>query len=102
MGTFLKNIRNYLDNHKGLVIIVIAALLLELMSAVQYYFTHQMLEDELDKRAESELRMKGIIITGTLRQMENTLKEHLWDVERNISYPDSLFDATKRVIMANR
>ena len=101
MGTFLKNIRNYLDNHKGLVIIVIAALLLELMSAVQYYFTHQMLEDELDKRAESELRMKGIIITGTLRQMENTLKEHLWDVERNISYPDSLFDATKRVIMAN-
>ncbi len=101
MRAFLRNIRDYLINHKGLVIFVIAALLLELMSAVQYYYTHKMLEDELNKRAESELRMKAIIIIGTLRQMENTLKEHLWDVERNISHPDSMYDATKRVIMAN-
>ena len=101
MANFINKIRRYLSNHKGLVLIVLAALLLELVSGVQYLYTHKMMETELDKRAESELRMKAIIILGTFRVMENTLKEHLWDVERNISHADSMFEATKRIIMNN-
>jgi len=94
-------VRSYVSSHKGLVIIVVAALLLELISAVQYYYSHKMMETELDKRAESELRMKAIIILGTLREMEGSLKEHLWDVQRNISHADSMYEATKRIIMVN-
>lgn len=101
MGVFVKNIRQYLGSHKGLVMVILAALFLELISAVQYYYMHHMLEEELDKRAESELRMKAMTIIGTLGMMENTLKEHLWDFKRNISHADSMFEATKRIIMVN-
>ena len=94
-------VRSYLSSHKGLVIIVVAALLLELISAAQYYYSHKMMETELDKRAESELRMKAIIIFGTLREMESTLNEHIWDVKRNINHADSMFEATRRIIMVN-
>ncbi len=101
MNDFFNKVRSYVSNHKGLVIIVVAALLLELISAVQYYYSHNMMEAQLSKRAESELRMKSIIIKGMLNVMENTLKEHLWDMERNISHADSMYVAAKRTIMAN-
>ena len=101
MNDVFNKVRSYVSNHKGLVIIVVAALLLELISAVQYYYSHNMMEAQLSKRAESELRMKSIIIKGMLNVMENTLKEHLWDMERNISHADSMYVAAKRTIMAN-
>ena len=101
MNDVFNKVRSYVSNHKGLVIIVVAALLLELISAVQYYYSHNMMEAQLSKRAESELRMKSIIIKGMLNVMENTLKEHLWDMERNISHADSMYVAARRTIMAN-
>ena len=101
MSEYLKKIGRYLINHKGLVLIVTAALLLQLVSTVQYFYTHKMLEAELGKRAESELRTKALIIIGSLNVMQNTLKEHLWDLERNINHPDSMFEATKRIIKVN-
>ena len=59
MSSYLKKISSFLSNHKGLVLIVTAALLLQLVSAVQFFYTHKMLEAELGKRAESELRKRG-------------------------------------------
>ena len=101
MRIFLKNISQYLSNHKGLVFVAMAALLLELVSAAQYYYSHYMLEKALSQRAESELTRKAMIIIGTLKVMENTLNEHLWDVNRNINHADTMFMVTKRIIMAN-
>ncbi len=101
MSSYLKKISSFLSNHKGLVLIVTAALLLQLVSAVQFFYTHKMLEAELGKRAESELRMKAIIIKGMLNTMENTLNEHLWDVKHHLNQPDSMFEVTKRIIMNN-
>ena len=45
----------------SLTIIIVAVLLLELLSAAQYYYTRNMMEDELEKRAEMELTTKAII-----------------------------------------
>ncbi len=58
-----------------------------------------MLEGELDRNAENELRTKAIIIRNMLNLMEKTLHEHLWDLERNINNPDSLFEVNRRTIM---
>ena len=99
MRPFLKKIGHYFRNHKGVVIIVTAALLLELVSIIQYYYTQNMLESELDRNAENELRTKAIIIRNMLNLMEKTLHEHLWDLKRNINNPDSLFEVNKRTIM---
>ena len=40
----------------SLGVIIVAAILLEIISAVQYYYTRGLLEQELEHRAESELR----------------------------------------------
>ena len=101
MRAYFKNIGNFLNSHKGVVIIVIASLLLVLVDVVQYYYTHRMVESELDKSAESELTRKAIVIRSMLNLMEKTLEEHLWDLERNIHQPDSIYEATKRIIIVN-
>lgn len=92
------NIPQTLKNHKNVVIIIAAGLLIELFSAAQYYYAHNLLEEELDHRAENELRVKALMIRGILKTMEKTVSEHIWDIKRNIAYPDSMFDATARII----
>lgn len=92
------NIPKTLKNHKNVVIIIAAGLLIELFSAAQYYYAHNLLEEELDHRAENELRVKALMIRGILKTMEKTVSEHIWDIKRNIAYPDSMFDATARII----
>ena len=102
MNTIFKKINHFFSNNKGGVIIVISFLLLELFSALQYFYTQQMLEDELGKRAESELTAKALIIRGMLKQMESLVVEHQWDIHRSISHADSMFHATKRIIANNQ
>ena len=98
MGKISEKISKTLKGHKNVLFIIAAALLVELFSAAQYYYAHNLLEEELDHRAESELRVKAILIKGILNVMEKTVGEHMWDIRRNIAHPDSMFDATARII----
>lgn len=86
----------------GLVIIITAALLIQVISGIQYLHTHQILEDELENRAESELMMKATLIKSTLNSNEDILKNHVWDLQRNLSSPDSMFRAVSRVVKMGR
>ena len=61
MGNFIRKLSDYVKSHRNLVIITMVAIFLEVISAAQYYYTHNLLEDELDNRAESELRIKAIL-----------------------------------------
>lgn len=79
-----------LGKRRGLLIVITAALLLEMLSAIQYYFTHHLMEDELEKRAEMELTMKAIITNGIINSSERLLKSHIMEVKDNLSNPDSL------------
>ena len=87
--------------NKGLWIIIIAAVLLELLSAVQYYSTRQLLGDELEKKEEMGLRMKAIVIKSTLNAAKNTLHDHMWDMKRNLSEPDSMYDVVEWLVRMN-
>ena len=81
--------------------IVLAAILLEAISATQFYFTRNLLADELERRAETELVMKAIIVKNTLKISENSLWGHLWDMERNMEEPDSLYDVMEWVLRSH-
>ncbi len=87
---------------RGLLIVAIAAVLVELLSGVQYYHTHQIMEEQLEKRAESELMMKANLIKSTLNSTEDILKNHMWDINRNLSNADSIDDAVQRIVLMNR
>ena len=86
-----------LRKRKELLIVITAALLLEMLSAGQYYYTREMLEDELEARAEMELTMKAIITKGIVGDCERSLKSHIMEVKRNLDSPDSMYNILKQV-----
>ena len=71
-----------LKANTSLMIIIAAAILLQMISAVQYYYTRNLLADELEKRAESEITTKAIVVKNTLNLAENSLNGHIWDLKR--------------------
>ena len=85
----------------GLGIIVLAALLLETASIVQYIYTRKILEEQLENNAGMTLESAADIIDNTLKSAENTLQEHVWDIQSHLSYPDSMFNVTRRLISSN-
>ncbi len=87
--------------HSSLYVILTAAVLLELVSGIQYFYTRGLLEDELESHAESELTTKAILIKGTLNAAENALSDHVWDALRNLEKPDSLFHVAERLTIAH-
>jgi len=90
----MSKLRRYilsLRKRKGLLIVIVAVLLLELLSAAQYFFTHNLMEDELEKYAEMELTTKAIITKRIVDDSEHTLKSHIMEVKYNLPTPDSLF-----------
>jgi sigma-B regulation protein RsbU (phosphoserine phosphatase) len=81
---------------------LLAALLLEVISGIQYYYTHCMLAEELEKRAELELTTKVILTKSNLNLAVNSVNGHLWDVMRNIHQPDSMLDVAECVLRSHK
>ena len=79
-----------LKNRRALLVVILAVLMLELLSGAQYYFTHHLMEDELEKYAEMELTTKAIIMKRIIEDSEHTLKGHIMEVKRNLAFPDSM------------
>ena len=98
----LDKLRHILRNRTSLLIIITAALLLELLSASQYYFTRVMVGEQLEKRAENELAMKAILIKSNINSAEDILKNHIWDIRENLYHPDSVYEALGRMIVLSR
>ena len=61
----------FLKNHSGLTVIIAAAILLQTISAVQYYYMRNLLADELEKRAEIEMTTKAVIVKNALIDNDN-------------------------------
>ena len=87
---------------RGLTLILLAALLLEIISGIQYYYTHGMLAKELEKRAELELTTKVILTKSNMNLAVNSVNGHLWDVMRNIHHPDSMLDVAECVLRSHK
>ena len=90
-----------LKSNTSLIIIIAAAILLQGLSAVQYYYTRSLLADELEKRAESEITTKAIIVKNTLNLAENSLSGHVWDLKRHLLHPDSSYRVMELVLRSH-
>lgn len=72
---------------RNVAVVAVAALLLELVSALQYYYSRQMLESEMEQRVLMDLGVKVRDLRATLNSAEQTLKEHIWDVRKSLETP---------------
>ena len=95
----LNKIRQLFVSRSGLLIIISAALLLELLSAAQYYYTRKLMEAELEKRVEGELRLKAVLIKSTLNRSEDLLRDFIWKLQAHLDFPDSARVTVGRMAM---
>ena len=97
----LKKILRSPKIRNSLGVIITAAVLLELISAVQYFYAHRVVERELEHRAEMQLRYKAILIKGMLNKTEQLLYDYGWNVQATLANPDSVSSELRFMVDAN-
>ena len=91
----------FMLKNKVVLNIILAVVVLVLISGAQFYYFQKILADELEKRAETELTMKAMVVKSSLNLSENSLMGHLWEMERNIAQPDSMFGIMEGVLRSH-
>ena len=90
-----------LRSRSSLAIIVTAAVLVEVTSAVQYFFAKEGIRQEVEHRAESELRAKSLEIRNVMNVVEVAVENMAWAVEQRLSMPDSMWVVTQKLLADN-
>ena len=103
MASFIDSIRTFFKERKGsrLVLILLTALLLELVAALQYSYTRNLLIREEERITRMELTIESEVVLHTLEDAELSMYENEWSVQQSLAHPDSLFGAAARMIQNN-
>lgn len=85
----------------SVAIIVTVAVLLQLISAVQFMFASKGIREEVEHRAETELRVKNLEIQKVMVAVETAISNTVWATEHILEYPDSLYTILRRMVEQN-
>lgn len=75
---------------KGLTVIIFTAVLLEAISAIQYEYTRNMLEEEMEQQVLTELIASALRIQRVLSNSEIAAINQVWHVERHLDNSDEI------------
>ena len=102
MSNILKRVvPESLRQKSNIAIIVTAAVLVEATSAVQYYYAKVGIRQEVEHRAESELRAKRLEIRDMMNVVEVAVENMAWAVEQRLAHPDSMLAVTQKLLASN-
>ena len=87
-------------NHGGLWILIVAAVILESISCVQYFTSRFAIKHEAEQRARTELRRAELEIEKHTVEMEAAAKTLAMLAEKYVDCPDSILAATRSVVGA--
>ena len=82
-------------------IVVIAAIMVAVISIVQYRSVRDIMEEEMEVRSRVVQRSISAEIGHMLELTEATMRENLWEVKRSLHNPDSVFSAMVYLIDDN-
>ena len=85
----------------SIAILITAALLMMMISAVQYFYSRRQIRADLERNTELELVIKAQKIRYALESVEQALQNHIDDIEQALPYPDSLLSVTRRIVEQN-
>ena len=92
---------SFFKTHTGLTVIIVAALMLELTSAIMYYEAHNILQRMVERLMERENNALYLCIRNKLAEVEVTLDNIAWVVTDDLANPDSLTRATYQMAEHN-
>ena len=82
----------------GLWILIVAAVVLEATACIQYFYTRNVLREEAEKRARTELLRAELEIEKHTVEMETAAKMLAMLAEKHVDCPDSIFAATRAIV----
>ena len=85
----------------GLMLVIVAALMLEATGLIQYYFSRKGIREEASMRAESQLETTRIKILDIIDQAEAAVRNSVWITRWCLDVPDSLPSVCRRVVQDN-
>lgn len=85
----------------SIAILITAAFLMILISAVQYYYSRRQIRADLERNTEMELVIKAQKIRFSLESVEQALQNHEYEIEQALPFPDSLLPITRRIVEQN-
>ncbi|MCR4736591.1 MAG: SpoIIE family protein phosphatase [Bacteroidales bacterium] len=89
-------------SYAGLWIIVVAAVVLEAISCIQYFYSRAGIRAEAEQRAQSELRRAELEINVVMVEMEAAAKMLAAVTEQHLDNPDSVAAATRMLLQTIR
>ena len=101
LKTIRKRIMHALRTHVGLVVIIFAALLIELTTGVMFYTAQTIIQRTMERLVEREMNSIYLGIRNQLAKVEVTLDNMAWVVTDDLSTPDSLFRSTVQLVQNN-
>ena len=80
---------------RGLGVLIVAALLLQLVSGIQYYYSKTSIEDEARKLAEIRLKNANLLVEAGMNSVEVAVENVTNYIKDNLDYPDRMFDISR-------
>jgi sigma-B regulation protein RsbU (phosphoserine phosphatase) len=94
-------LKNFIRAHTGIIVIIVAALMLELTSGIMYIVSHNILHRMVERLMERENNALYLCIRNKLAEVEVTLDNIAWVVTDDLENPDSLTRATYQMAEHN-
>lgn len=92
---------NTKNNIRALLLVIVAAVTLEVTGLVQFYFSQKGIREEADQRAESQLEATRNKIMDVINQAESAVHNTAWVVRFCLDYSDSLGSVCRRMVQDN-
>ena len=96
-----KNKEGGMSMRARLMLVVVAAITLEVTAIIQFVYTQKEIKKEASLRAESELKSAENKIMDVVDQAEAAVRNSIWVAEWCLEYPDSIARIPQRVLNEN-
>lgn len=90
-----------MKSRSSIILIVVAAVLVELTSASMYWFASRGIRQEVQHRAGAELQVKDLEIQKVVNSVETAVNNSVWTIEHSLGEPDSLMAILHRLTARN-
>ncbi len=91
----------FIRTNTGLVVIILAALLLELTTGILYYSAQNIIQQDVERIIQREMNALNLCIRNKLGKVEVTLDNMSWVVGRDLEGDDWMFEITEMLVKDN-
>lgn len=94
----MKHLTNWLRKRSTIIVIILAAVLLEVISAIQYNYTRNLLEQELEKNSFFGLMASALRIQEITSNVEAIAKNQMWHIKEHLDEPEYMYEMIRNMV----